>query len=158
MRVLNLHERDEYKNADTLKRHKKSKYLKQVVQDDHANKDFSPLLILHPLREGTFCADIALSNFPSDGDIVICVCDYKLEIFTIKRNTSKRTYNKINNGSAMKCGEINLPIFVDTRTLEMMVDDNKMTLNAQVKGCLPIHRIPTNSTIMKMKIPRSKTM
>jgi hypothetical protein len=141
----------EYDNVDTLKRHKKPKYFKHIVQVDHANKDLSPFLTLHPLREGKFCAEIKLEHFPSDGDIVICVSGYKLQIYILNREIKSKKISR-----AMKCGEINLPIFIDPKTLRIQVDNSKVTLIALIKGCLPLHKTPTYPTTIKMKIPTNK--
>ena len=146
----------EYNSEDSFKRNKKSKYLKHIVQDDHVNKDLSPFLTLHPLREGIFCAEITLDHFPTVGDIMICVSGYKLEICTLKRKIAKRGANKITRH--IKCGEINLPIYIDPKSLRILVDDSKLTLIAHIKGCLPIHKIPTSPAVKKMKIPRNTTM
>ncbi len=174
----------EYNDLLTLKRHRKSKHFddfEDSEQDYDVQKNFSPLLSLHPLREGKFGADISLDNFPSNDDIIVRVCDYKLEIFTQKRQTSKKNSKTSRNSRPVKCGEINLPIFVDPRTLEIKVDDNNLlTLSANMKGHIsikslssenlsidfshkhmkkpPMLRRSTHLAIVKMPIPRSNTV
>ena len=66
---------------------------------DYVDKNYSPSLVMHPLKEGTFSAHISLNSFPSDDNIVVKVRGYKLDIFQQKRRLDvkdgSREKNKI---------------------------------------------------------------
>ena len=141
-----------YSNVDSLTRCKMSTNMKHSLQDEHDNNDFSTPFTLHPLREGKLEADIALDTFPSQGNLLILVWDYKLEIYTLKNQTLKGSSNKITN-RAMKCVEMNLPIFINPKTLSILVQNRKLTLNAHTMDYVPHSKCSTGPVIIQMKIP-----
>ena len=61
---------------------------------DYVDKNYSPSLVMHPLKEGTFSAHISLNSFPSDDNIVVKVRGYKLDIFQQKRHLDVKDCSK----------------------------------------------------------------
>ena len=107
---------------------------------DYVDKNYSPSLVMHPLKEGTFSAHISLNSFPSDDNIVVKVRGYKLDIFQQKRRFDVKDGSREKTKSAQKsykCGEIDLPIYVEPSTLQFSVnDDCDLFIQGHMKGSM----------------------
>ena len=104
------------------------------------DRNYSPSLIMHPLREGKFSAHISLNSFPSEDDIVVKVRRYKLDIYQQKTNTEGKDGSKDkqrHQPRTYKCGEIDLPIYVDSSTLKFAVDNEcDLYMQGHMKGSM----------------------
>ena len=107
---------------------------------EYVDKNYSPSLIMHPLKEGTFSAHISLDSFPSDDNIVVKVRGYKLDIFQQKRRLDVKDWSREKTKFAQKpfkCGEIDLPIYVEPSTLQFSVnDDSDLFIQGHMKGSM----------------------
>ena len=138
--------------TDNRKR-KKTKSFKDEDEEDFSDTDFyeitdknySPSLIMHPLKEGLFSAHISLSSFPSDDNIVLKVRGYKLDIFQQKR-TPDGTKEKPKYALKSKCGEIDLPIYVEPSTLQFSVNEEcDLLIQGQMKGSMGQNRLSVSA-------------
>ncbi len=132
----NIHiENDDFPNS-------KRKYRsRELLEDDDFTFDspdhnYSPSLTIHPLREGKFYADISLDNFPEEDDIIVRVRNYRLEILLQKKHFGKKLHHHTIS-KPFRCGEIDLPIYVDSKSLQFTIeDDSILTIEARCKGFL----------------------
>lgn len=125
---------------------------------DLPDHNYSPALVIHPLMDGKFIADISLDKFPPEDDIIVRVRNYKLDIFLQHKVARKdtRTVSK-----PFRVGDIDLPIYVDPTTLQFTLDDDDavLTIVGRCKGFLS-RRLSISSDDIAVKdhyVKNSKT-
>ncbi len=108
-------------------------------------KNFTPSLLVHPLKEGKFSAQISLDNFHSDDDIIVKVRGYKLDILLQKRRSCSPDGRDRGGGEPAsrpwRCGDIALPMYIDPNTLFFAVgEDSDLYIQGALKGSMG-HRL-----------------
>ncbi len=106
-------------------------------------KNFTPSLLVHPLKEGKFSAQISLDNFHSDDDIIVKVRGYKLDILLQKRRAcspdGRDRAGTLGEQSSRpwRCGDIALPMYIDPNTLFFAVgEDSDLYIQGALKGSM----------------------
>lgn len=144
----------------TDKKKKSSRKTEDVCEMHLDNRNYTPSLLIHPIFNGKFRADISLSTFPPGDDIVVRVRNYKLDICVQKRREDKKETEVLPSC----CGQIDLPIYIDPTSLRFSVEDEDiLTIEGLTKSLLTNHHLSTSNDMLQNKsfsgkfpIPRRK--
>jgi hypothetical protein len=99
--------------------------------------DFTSFLTVNELADGVFTARMALDMIPH-GDVIIRVHDYRLEIIVedAREGGFGSAETSVGKSTWYCCGSINIPIYVDTNTMQFCSDDtdvNAVFIKARMK-------------------------